>query len=384
MTRFHDELDRIAAQAPTVDLAERALRGARRRRLTNIIGTAAASLAAVALCAAVLLSGSADPQRSTASTLFSEVLPASGVEPLSHAFYDFCGKEWDPGKNTDTLGPKECAQWQVVTRGGQKYRVPEALSVYSEQSGENYMNTGAPLAISADGARIAYYSEKDQKFAVRDLDSGQIWLLPEVVDRRTLVAKGAQLRFSADGRFIGASVVGRAAAVVEVETGATTPVPDGWYISKVGSPVVVTDGDNAFGLLADGKVTPFPVKGSWITASELAADGHTLAYLSGVSDGINSRPADSLVTVDTATGKTLSEVTFKGAPKDFGPMHVGGWVSPTEILVVDNLRSSRPSREATPTLGDVAYAVDVTTGQVRKLATYSYRAWAGDLVIPGL
>lgn len=382
MTRFHDELELIAQNAPTVDLADRALRRARRQRLTGVLGAAVVALAALAVGAAVLVSEPSDIRRNTATTVFSDVLPASGVEAVKYAYYDFCGKQWDPGKNTATLGPKECAQWQIVTRGGQRYRVPEALSVYSEQSKENYMNTGSPLEISSDGTRIAYYSEKDQKFAVRDLESGQIWLLPRTVDRQTLVAKGVLLQFSPDGRSLWNSVD---RTIVEVETGASAPVPDGWFVDKVengGSPAVVRAEDDRFGLLADGKVTPFPVKGTWITVGQLAADGRTLAYLSGVSNGMQSRPADSLVTVDTATGKTVREVTFKGAPEHFSPMRVGGWLNADEILVVDTLRSNL--RNKTPTLGDVTYAVNVTTGQVRELETYSYQAWAGDLVIPGL
>ncbi|MFI6326119.1 hypothetical protein ACIBG8_51970 [Nonomuraea sp. NPDC050556] len=382
MTRLHDELELIAQDAPTVDLAERALRRARRQRLTSALGAAVAVVAALAVGAAVLVSGPSDVRRSTATTVFSDVLPASGVEAARYAYYDFCGRQWDPGRNTAELGAKECAQWKIVTRGGQTYRVPEALSVYSEQSKEEYMNTGAPLEISSDGTRIAYYSEKDQKFAVRDLESGQIWLLPGGVDRKTLVAKGVLLQFSPDGRHLWDSLD---RTIVEVETGVSAPVPDGWFVDKVsngGAPAVVSGDDDRFGLLADGKVTPFPVKGTWVTVGHLAADGRTLAYLSGVSNGMESRPADSLVTVDTATGKMVREVTFKGAPEHFSPMRVGGWLNEDEILVVDSLKNN--FRDRTPMLGDVTYAVNVTTGQVRTLETYSYKAWAGDLVIPGL
>lgn len=74
MTGLRDELELLAAEAPTVELAERALRGARRRR-AGAFGSALAALVAVALSATVLTGGS---DRNTISTEVTDVLPSSG------------------------------------------------------------------------------------------------------------------------------------------------------------------------------------------------------------------------------------------------------------------------------------------------------------------
>ncbi|MEU8265935.1 hypothetical protein AB0B89_02115 [Sphaerisporangium sp. NPDC049002] len=380
MTGIRDELELLAAEAPTVALADRAVRGARRRR-AGAFGSALTALVAVALSATVLTGG---PDRNTISTKVTDVLPAAGVDPLSHAYYDWCGQ------STGFAG-KECVQWRVVTRTGQSFRMPEALGVYTEQSSENYMNAAAPLAITPDGRRIAYYSDKDQKFAVRDLASGRIWLTPQTVSRTTMVSGGGLLRLSPDGRFLGLNGVGWPNVVVDVESGQTTPIPEGWHAQRVpsgGTPVVVADEGFQFGLLAEGKVRPFTAAGTSTTLSALAPDGRTVAYMTrgkSPKDGDDEdRPDDTIVTVDATTGKTLTTAKFRGAPKDFRPWLVGGWHSPTEVSVAASIYDwSLKGREGdTPTLGETTYAVDVTTGQVRKLATYSYRAWSGDVVIP--
>ncbi|MER6006699.1 hypothetical protein ABT120_49750 [Nonomuraea angiospora] len=381
MTRFRDELQLIAAQAPEVDLAERAVRGARRWKAATF-GSALASLVATALAATVLIT---TPGGATMSGEIANVLPASGVDPAAYAYYDFCGREWDYRKNTKTFG-KECAQWRLVTRTGGSFRMPEALSVYTEQTPDNYMNTGGPLEISSDGKRVAYYSEKDQKFAVRDLADGRIWLTPQTVTRETMVKNGMVLVLSPDGRFLG--LLGATSSVVDMETGQVTEIPEGWRVRRIGnggSPVVVSDDEDRLGLFDDGKVTPLNKTSEDI--SELSADGRTLAYLDGeeIKDHIVTRPVDTVVTLDVTTGKILSKAKFTDIPGGFRFPRIGGWHSPTEVMLSDALRdkSWEGKKGAVPTLGEVTYAIDVNTGRIRKLAEHTYKAWAGDLSLPG-
>ncbi|MFI6738738.1 hypothetical protein ACIBI9_37935 [Nonomuraea sp. NPDC050451] len=382
MTRFRDELQLIAAQAPEVDLAERAVRGARRWKVATF-GSAVASLVATALTATVLIT---TPGGATMSGEIANVLPASGVDPAAYAYYDFCGREWDYRKNTGTFAGQECAQWRLVTSTGGSFRMPEALSVYTEQVPENYMNTGGPLTISSDGKRVAYYSEKDQKFAVRDLADGRVWLTPQTVTRETMVKSGAVLVLSPDGRHLG--LLDRTSSVVDMETGQVTEIPEGWRVRRIGnggSPVVVSDDKDRLGLFGDGKVTPLNRVSRQV--SELSADGRTLAYLDGevIKDHIVTRDVDTIVTLDVTTGKVLSEAKFTDVPKDFGFPRIGGWHSPTEVVVSDVLRdkSWRGKKDGVPTMGDATYAIDVNTGRIRKLAEYTYKAWSGDLVLPG-
>ncbi|MEU7002564.1 hypothetical protein [Nonomuraea sp. NPDC046570] len=361
--------------------AGRRIRG--RRRAALAAGTMAACLAAATLTWAGL--GPTKDGGAVAVAVQADTLPASGVGPLSYAYYDWCGQKWSPSENTGAFAGKECAQWKVVTREGQSFRMPEALSVYTEQSAENYMNTSAPLAITPDGRRVAYYSEKDEKFAVRDLEGGQVWLTPQTVTRAEMVAKGAVVSLSPDGRHLGLS--GVTGNVVEVETAQTTEIPAGWQLLRVfrdGTPLVVDDRARV-GLLTGGEVRVLgAARADRLSVSDVAADGRTMVYLTGGgSSGMNSRPDDTIVTLDITTGRTLSTVKFRDTPKGFSPWRVGGWHSPTEVLVTDTVVDGSWQRGKAPLLGEMAYTVDVTTGRVRELKAYTFRAWAGDLVVPG-
>ncbi|GAA3256152.1 hypothetical protein [Nonomuraea helvata] len=381
MTRFRDELHLIAAQAPEVDLAERAVRGARRRKAATF-GSAVASLVATALTATVLITA---PGGATMTSQIADVLPASGVDPAAYAYYDFCGRRWDPQKNTRTFG-QECAQWRLVTITGESFRMPEAVSVYTEQSPDNYMNTGGPVKISSDGKRVAYYSEKDQRFAVRDLADGRIWLTPQTVTRQTMVKGGMRMVLSPDGRFLGQQ--SWTSTVTDMETGRLTEIPEGWHVQRIGnggSPVVVSDDHDRLGLFDGGKVTPLNTSEAEI--SELSADGRTLAYLDGeeIKDNVVTRGVDEIVTVDVTTGKVLSKAKFTDVPKDLRFPRIGGWHSPTEVVISDVRKDTswRDGKDGVPTQGEVTYAIDVNTGRVRKLAEYTYKAWAGNLSLPG-
>jgi hypothetical protein len=219
-------LDTLAHEeqpSTTVDLnrAIAAGRATRRRRW------AVATAGALSVCLATVITWSGMEQRGrdddVAAVVVTDALPASGVGPVSYAYYDWCGQELKPGKMR-ALGGKECLQWKVVTRTGQTYRVPEAVSVYVEQSKGNYMNTAAPLAITPDGRRIAYYSEKDQKFAVRDLASGKIWLAMPTVTRQQLVTRDTLLHLSPDGRYLAINGAG-GPMVDDVETRRFLPSP---------------------------------------------------------------------------------------------------------------------------------------------------------------
>lgn len=384
--------DTLAGQEPpltTVDVGRAVTDGrATRRRRRTALTAGALSVLLIAWLGVAQARGGGD----VAVSVRGDALPASGVGPLRHAYYDWCGKKWTPGKG-GPFADKECVQWRVVTRTGQSFRMPEALSVYTDQTEANYMNTAAPLAITPDGRRVAYYSEKDQRFAVRDLAGGQIWLTPQKVDRKTMVKGGVLLRLSPDGRHLGLNGVGLPNVVVDVETGRVTEMPEGWQVLEVGDgggSVVVGDQSLRLGLLSGGEVHPFSAENTGFDVSGLAPDGRTVAYLTGGKDGDpgklgKSRPDDTIVTVDGMTGKIMTKVTFRGAPKDFRPWRMGSWVSPTEVAVSAVLedRAWMKDRSITPTLGEATYAIDVNTGRVRKLADYSFRGWSGDVVIPG-
>ncbi|MEU6780193.1 hypothetical protein ABZ912_13410 [Nonomuraea angiospora] len=380
MTRFRDELQLIADQAPEVDLAERAVRGARRWKVATF-GSGLASLVAAALTATVMITA---PGGATFSGQIADALPASGVDPAAYAYNDFCGLEWTPKKTR--VFDTECAQWQLVTSTGGSFRIADALSVYTGQVPESAMNTIAPLTISSDGKRVAYYSDKDQKFAVRDLTDGRIRLTPQTVTREATAKNVTVPVLSPDGRFLG--LAGRRSSVVDMEAGQVTEIPEGWSVRRIGnggSPVVVTDGKDRLGLFDDGKVTPLNQTSKEV--SELSADGRTLAYLDGqeLKDNTVTHDFDAIVTLDVTTGKVLSRAPFTDIPAGFGYPRIGGWRSPTEVVLSDVLRDTSwgGKKDGMPTLGRATYTIDVNTGRIGKLDEYTYKARSGDLILPG-
>ncbi|GAA3177441.1 hypothetical protein [Nonomuraea roseoviolacea] len=387
-----DLFDRLAAeeQPPTTVDVRRAVtagRATRRRRRTAL----AAGGLAVCLAGTFTWHGLEGQVRGdrTATVVHEtpdkDTLPASGVGPLSHAYYDWCGEKWSPGKAASFAG-RDCVQWKVVTRDGRTYRMPEAAGVYLDQTAANYMNTAAPLRITPDGRRIAYYSAKDQRFAVRDLASGQVWLSPQTVSHEEMVKNGAFVTLSPEGRYL--VLNGRLRAVVDMETGRVTDVPQGWQpmtVARGGDRVIVQNDRSRYGLLEDGRVRPFagPIGES---LSDLAPDGRTVAYLGRPGphgEGMNLPKPDTIVTVDATTGKVLRRVKFRDAPRGFDPWRIGYWRGPTQVVVSDVITGRLKPGEV-PRLGEIAYAVDVTTGEVRKLGTYAFRGWGGDVVIPGM
>jgi hypothetical protein len=401
MTTLRDQLHSIAVGAPTTDLTERVIRKADRRRAGGYASGVAAVLAIAV--AAVTVSGGGQREEAVIVSKVTDTLPASGVGPLNYAYYDWCGEKWEPGVNTHRF-TKECAQWNVVTSSGHTYRMPEALSVYTEQTANNYMNTNAPLVISANGARVAYYSEKKQKIAVRDLRSGRVWLMPTELSRAEMVSKGVMLTLSPDGGDLGIGDGRGNDEVVEVETGKLTVIPEGWNVRAVGDggdPLIVRrEGQDKLGaLMSDGTVRAFPAlkDPEPLDLSLLSPDGRTLAYVTGSASkrdpskpkGISGRsePTDSIVTLDSASGEILHRTRLRGEPRDFHAMRTGGWLSRTEVIVADyvmgaHLRGAH-KRSVTPTFGQRTYRVNVRTGQVTPLATYTYQAWAGSLELPG-
>ncbi|NUW43060.1 hypothetical protein [Nonomuraea rhodomycinica] len=388
-----DLFDTLAAeeQPPTTVDVRRAVaagRATRRRRRTAL----AAGGLAVCLAGTFTwygLEGQVRGDRTATvvhETADRGTLPASGVGPLSYAYYDWCGEKWSPGKGGSFAG-RDCVQWKVVTRDGRTYRVPEAAGVYLDQTTANYMNTAAPLMITPDGRRIAYYSPKDERFAVRELASGQIWLSPQTVSHQEMVKNAPFVTLSPEGRYL--VLNGRLRAVVDMETGRVTDVPQGWQamtVARGGDRVIVENDRLRYGLLEDGRVRPFT--GSLEESlSPLAPDGRTVAYLDSPGAArdatVQSRPVDTIVTLDATTGEVLRRVKFRDAPAGFSPWRIGSWRGPTEVMV-SQVVESRWKPGETPRLGETAYAVDVTTGKVRKLGTYAIRGWSGDVVIPGM
>lgn len=399
MTRLHDALDRLAGEVPRVDLADRALQRARRQR-----GRTIASLCAAALLlgggGAVAVNVTGGDGQGVTSTRVSDVLPEGNAGPLRYAYMDWCQRKWQPGRNTSSFD-EECAQWRVVAEDGQTYRLPQALGVYAEQGSDNNMNTAAPLAISLDGRHIAYYNEADRRFAVRDLSSGAIWPVPLTVTRESLVATPRTVRLSADGRYVAVSGAPETPGVLfDIAGGGTVPIRAGWWPKNIapGGETLITNEREIQVLSLTGMSDPVRVRKDLRTRmGDLAADGRTIVTFEGgnddsaVLDGTSGIPtreegADTVTTFDAMTGRVLSSERFRSAPKQFMPQR-GSWLNADEVVVREPLGFQSPitkRSEGPHELGEITYAINVRTGQVREVARYSVRGYAADLAIPGM
>ncbi|GLX94641.1 hypothetical protein [Herbidospora sp. NBRC 101105] len=392
MSRLHDELARIADHAPDVDLTERVLRGARRRRaaFASAAVVTAAAVTIVAMITLTVIGAGPKAAPMTGAPVASPgrgELPVKGVGPAAYAYYDWCGDELASG--TARLHGRDCLQWKLVTRTGERYRVPEARSAHAGKTDDDYMLNAPPMRISADGRKIAYYSEKDRRFAVRDLESGVILLAPPVVADPDIRRNAAQIALSADGRYLAVSVTDVLNTLTDLETGDVAEIPAGWTVHNVGAgggPVVVGD-TGRLGLFAGGEVTPFAGR-AWHTPGPASPDGTAIAYLSRAypENGGSTDPADldaEIATVDAVTGEARTGVRLRDAPEDLLPLSLGPWLNPTEVTMLARELDARPAKGEGNVLGFDTYAIDVTTGRTRKLHTYSFPAWAGGLVLPG-
>lgn len=335
MNTLRDDLHFLAEEAPAVDLAERAVRGAKRRRTTHFVLALASAVAVVAGGAAVLTVPEAPM---VVSPTQDAVLPANGVEPASHAYYR--------------------GGWRLVTTSGQTFRLKAASSA-------------GPVVISPDARRVAYYSAKDETFAVRDLASGRVWKAAISVPSRELEGAEAFLRLSPGGlRMVYTNFGGRAAAysvLVDLERGTATELKGGWW------PLSVGDGSGPVALIKPhGDSTQVRVLGhSAITVdaftysfSGLAPDGRTVARL--------ERKA-VLVTTDAVKGGD-ARVAIHGIADDFQLAKLGAWVSESEVTALA-MRTGRGASDGK------LYAISVRTGQARELRAFEVPE---RLVVPGL
>ncbi|WP_436758454.1 hypothetical protein [Streptosporangium sp. V21-05] len=371
MTRLHDALDGIANEAPLVDLADLVIAGHRRRRRTTLTLAAVAAVAVLGVAtAAVALPGSRDGRddRDDTATPGSVEkvpdLPDGKVGSLSHAYRTPC--KVDPKQRRQ---PPDCSvvEWRVVTGTGTTYRLPQALTANSK--GRN-----APVAISRDGRMIAYYSREAQAHVVRDLVSGSEVTSPVTV-KEERIGIGSMLVVSDDGRHVffdpreGSKDPG---LLIDTRTGRTVPVSGRFEAIGIKDGVVAlvryvkTD---LWLMPVTGGGAPVRFDGVFIMFSEPAPDGRTVAAMDFER---KDHMKCTLTLLDARTGRTLRRVAVRGLPKSRGMCVTSLWRGGSEITIIyeDGETST--------------YAVDVNTGQARRLARYPGMSRHMSLALPGM
>ncbi|MGW0590820.1 hypothetical protein [Streptosporangium sp. NPDC002607] len=376
MNLLRDELHRIANEAPQIDLAERALKGAKHRRAITLALAVATAVAVLTGGMVTVVNGGLRDERPIVLTPVPEVaptLPKKDVGPLARAYTYFCPPP--------TIDDTDCAggQWRVVTTSGVTYELTAALGL--ENTNKKVLL--GPVAITQNGRRIAYYSEKQQTFEVRDLRSGRIWKAPLTISKNGLAGENF-LRLSPNGlHLIYTNFGGRSkpySVLIDMAEGKTTALNGDWF------PVSVGDGGSPITLVRPYDRTtrirvlgnePITIKDFTYRFSALGPDGRTLARI-GSTRGRDAKPTPerlrTIVTIDAISGRENPEVPVQGILEELIPSHLGGWVSDTEVtlLAVPEFPGS-----GTPTL----YALDVHTGKTRQLRTFDSEITG---VLPGL
>ncbi|MFC3982753.1 hypothetical protein [Streptosporangium jomthongense] len=353
MNLLRDELHAMADEAPHIDLTERAIRGARRRRVAGAALAVAAAVAVMTGGTAVLLGGGTGTGRSVTmapATRDVTALPERGVGPLTHAYLSRCPM---PRKPDD-----ECVsgQWRVVTESGTTYALADTMG--PDRTGRALRS---PVAITKDGRRIAYYSERKQTFEVRDLASGRTWKAPLKVREGDFDGESF-LRLSPDGmQLIYTNWSGMPkpySVLVDMEKGRTTTLNATWY------PVSVGDGGSPITLVKPSRVwivgnRPVAVKNFPYEVSALGPDGRTLVRLGRYVDG---RPT-AISTFDALGGAEGPALRVTGLSDGMSLARLGGWVSDTEVALL-----AVPDRSE---MESVLYAVNVHTGRARELRRFA-------------
>ncbi|MFG6199200.1 hypothetical protein [Nonomuraea sp. JJY05] len=362
MNSLREDLHALADQAPAVDLAAQAVRGARRRRATRLAVAIAAATCLVAGGGTVLFQ-QLHPQPPIVLTppeTTVSPLPSEGVGPIEQAYRPEC--------RTTTCTKRA---WRLVTHDGDTYELPATLG------------TG-PLAVTADGRRLAYYNSKQRTIVVRDLASGKTWKSPLKQPAEDFSASNERtLRLSPSGlRFIVSSWGGRREPnkLVDVERGTVSDLPRGWW------PVSVSDGSGPVVLAKPYENTsqvwvlghePITIQDFTYDYSTLAPDGRTLARLGQTFDE-NREPMvqqdGTIVIFDAVQGGHETRTPISGIPEELHPSRLGSWLNATEVTVVAVPESSRG-----PT--SMVYAMDVRTGKTREL--FALRDY-GTTLVPGL
>ncbi|MBO2446732.1 hypothetical protein J4573_06495 [Actinomadura barringtoniae] len=377
--RLHDALNELAAGAPPEVSADRVLDGARRRRRIRLIAvpTVAAAAAAAILIGTALVEGRTEPPRPAERPdppLVTEPgkilnppgvlpgpLPKGKVEPIVYAFLDHCR-----GKNlketTSVTG--DCAQWRLVGRSGKQWRLPDGVGSRAVRP-DDYMSGDAPLEISPDGRRIAYYRAKDQCIVVRDLTSGKV----TPVGPRWVPSAIPSLMFSGDGTRLALNPRDETRTsrplLGDVRTGTSTALPSGTVIglSQDASTVVLGDIWNEKAPLtvsgADGSVRSRvrldpTVSLRGMDGNALSPDGRRLLA--------STEHMDKALLVNVQTGKIASTLRITG-----GVGTVGAWAGPTAYFSPRDV-SAPPGRrleQETPSEASRGALVDLTTGKYR-------------------
>ncbi|GII29580.1 RNA polymerase sigma factor [Planotetraspora mira] len=388
----------LAAESPAVDVpgvTGEILRTARRRRTrrrirATIAGVAAAGLVGVGVIAGMsaliggiqdgarradpglqALGDGGDPQDQQAQDV-PRVLDYSIPNPFRYAYRPYC----DPD-DSESADYGDCRSWRVVSTGFDEWRIPDA----------DTRSDRTLFAMSADGARLAYYDTSADAVVMVSRDD----TTPELTDLISDVDKvdfDTELDFSPAGRWLAVGYgQGEGAPRPRLHDFTTNR---SWSLPRYLNLLAVSD-DGTVTATMTGDVLNEPGHVHTTTLVRMRPDGHVLSRMrvepelfdsGGALSGdgkvlaVAVEPAhpsgygqNRVVTLDARTGKvrTLTEAAL---PKYSYIDEIQGWVNDREVLVDVSDDDD----------GYYTYIVDVSTGAAREVTgTESYDAvevWA--------
>ncbi|WP_067474189.1 hypothetical protein [Actinomadura hibisca] len=386
------------APAPQADLAGRVITRARRRRRTRLIATpvAAAGAAAAVVAGVMLIPGERTESAPPASPLITRSgetlnagrlpgpMPARNVAPIRFAFLDWCGQKGGP----NVAPPKgDCGQWRLVDSSWKQWRLADGVGTYRTGTG-NTMNGSAPLEISPDGRRVAYYQASRERFVVRELASGRVIPVALPMPLAELHKTYHFLVFSGDGlRLVLTSGEPGAekSVLADTTTGAVTALPDA-PVAGLGhdaSTIVLAEGGyNPTGLALagpDGKVRSRVRLDPRVDLS--GAGGTNLLSPDGRTLFTTNKRHDRIMLLDARTGKVTR--TLPARLSGGAVYGIRGWAGPSKVFTLKEVSgrngppgsATAPARQQVPVTASRAVIVDLNTGKFESLGTFKLRTY---------
>ncbi|MEU8247125.1 hypothetical protein [Nonomuraea sp. NPDC048916] len=341
---LHRTLVRMSAEATagTADvtgLTQEVLRGIRRAKRVRRAVAGSVSAVAVASFVAIVYVGLtviaenarnvADPMATPESDLFPTSTPAKAPDPVPErleeavrfAYTGYCERSGA----TSAADPPPCAQWRLVTASGDEWRLDGARAGF----GMGTDGTG-PLALSQDGHRVAYQNEAGD-YVVQDLATGTARTV-ELARRQDMT----YIVSSPNGRYFAIGFDGEKGAVLDFDTGTTSPARGGRVLAVMDDGRrVVTGSEDVTNVPGHASVTtlglegpsgrggrPYRIDPALIEyGAALSPDGRTLAVVAG---------DERLALMNVRTGLITGP---RPSLDDYEIVAVERWLNQEEVLV---------------------------------------------------
>lgn len=133
---------------------------------------------------------------------------------------------------------RPCGKWRLMMHSGEKGSLPDAETIAREANGKSSVTQVAPIAVSGDGQRVAYFT-KSRRLAVRTMGGGVKVFAEDALPH--VAQYGVTLKLSDNG--------GRLAAVFETGKAVKTRIFDTATGALLGS---TPGGQTMLGFSADG------------------------------------------------------------------------------------------------------------------------------------